>query len=201
MFLRLSKPRIHSALEKKEQKQPTNDTGWQDGHHIVYILKTAKICYLGEFGEVTIESIRLDQLESTLTEIRAAICSGSEKKQKDAFTNIITVKICGISWQFFDGNKRVRAIKDAATLLVCAELPNLTQAIFTSGVSFPSNTEHASTHTNKHQYFGVSATQFIEHLVACNRAAPRELKHSSGVNKDNFKPLFTPAEEHWLFNA
>ena len=188
--------------KKKHPTQTPKPTPWQDTGRVFYLLDTLKLSYEGERGLVTLERVDIDTLEELLQDISQPQAGHFRRRTTAGQSLAVHLSVCGVTWQEYGDQQRIKAIADAAVLRT--KDPQLidTQAIFKhadlsyddakAAVSTPLTTPGAFV------YSRITPRQFIDRLLSANSALLPRYRNSITLRRQNFEQLFSSYEQQVL---
>lgn len=179
-------------------EKPETGTLWRDTGPLFYLLDTVKLTVETEQGLMSLEKVSLSQLEQIIVDIQTKAEGAVIPKQLVGQEALICISLCAVSWQEREGEKRIKAINEAAVLRLKQQGKCHSQAVFkceNSDLSSPIELDSMCSYSpNTHQYYDITPRQFIERILFNNNRLPRELLSKVSVNSNNFTSLFSRNE-------
>lgn len=180
-----------------------NASLWRDTGLLFYLMDTIKLTVETELGLMSLEKLSLLDLEQIIVDIQTKADGAVLPKQLMGQEALISISICAASWQERAGEKRIKAINEAAVLRLKQQGNCHSQALFKCENADLTSTMELDTvcsfSPNTHQYYDITLSQFIERLVCNNKRLPTELVSVIPVNSKNFASLFSRNETS-IFN-
>ena len=174
---------------------------WQDTGEVMYLFDTVKLSYESEYGEVTYEKLKLQDVQGILDEIAASKSPVMRQKVTAEQTAEIRISICGISWQKHNGQIRAKAIPEAAVLRSTHASFAHSQAVFKHAdliANLDRELLFLPNQTNVFRYNDVSVSAFFEQLEAINARFSQNTDNLVCLNKANYDAPFSEHEQNQL---
>ena len=183
-------------------KDAVKESIWRDTGQVYYMTNTLKLSYESKFGPVTYENLTLESLPLLLEELSASNNPLLQQKetadQKDAFV----ISMCGVTWEENENSTRVKAITEAAMLRSVQSDFKKSQAVFKHEYFLEHNdvlnAPSLSNNKGVFTYANISIAEFVAQIELANTHISADLKRRISVQPDNFKSLFSAAEEQAL---
>lgn len=183
-------------------KDAVKESIWRDTGQVYYMTNTLKLSYETKFGPVTYENLTLESLPQLLQELSASDNPLLQQKetadQKDAFV----ISMCGVTWEENKNSTRVKAITEAAMLRSVQSDFKKSQAVFKHEYFLEHNdvlnAPSLSNNKGVFTYANISIEEFVAQIELANTHISADLKRRISVQPDNFKSLFSAAEEQAL---
>lgn len=183
-------------------KDALKESIWRDTGQVYYMTNTLKLSYETKFGPVTYENLTLESLPQLLEELSASDNPLLQQKetadQKDAFV----ISMCGVTWEENENSTRVKAITEAAMLRSVQSDFKKSQAVFKHEYFLEHNdvlnAPSLSNNKGVFTYANISIEEFVTQIELANTHISADLKRRISVQPDNFKSLFSIAEEQAL---
>lgn len=183
-------------------KDAVKESIWRDTGQVYYMTNTLKLSYETKFGPVTYENLTLEALPQLLKELNASDNPLLQQKetadQKDAFV----ISMCGVTWEENENSTRVKAITEAAMLRSVQSDFKKSQAVFKHEYFLEHNdvlnAPSLSNNKGVFTYANISIEEFVTQIELANSQISADLKRRISVQPDNFKTLFSAAEEQVL---
>ena len=201
LFAPTVKPKDTSGILAKAYEESHYTSLWQDTGEIMYLFDTIKLSYESEYGEVTYEKLKMEDIEVILQDIENAASPAMRQKVTAEQTAEIRISICGISWQTHNGQIRAKAIPEAAVLRSTSARFDSSQAVFKHAdliANLDRELLFLPNQTNVFRYNEVSVNAFFEQLKAINARFSQDKNNLICLNKANYDAPFSDHEQDTL---
>ena len=179
------------------QQQKNNPDQWQDCGNLFYLLGTLKLTYPTNLGVITIEDLSQDSLTAL---------SNGKLSLPEISTNLpsqcITLSVCGMGWETNAGQKRCKAVDNAAVFRLLNDKSLDSQSQFKHVVLL---LDQKSDQLSRYEFKGgtniiydLSIKQFLDFLHHENKKFTAKFGKNISIRSANFKHIFSKFEQQIL---
>jgi hypothetical protein len=203
LFQRLFLPQSQSQRDTsktlaKAYEESHYSSLWEDPGELYFLLDTLKLSFESEVGLVSYERLTLEMVKELLKQIKVGNSPAFRQKVVAEQTSEIRLSVCGMTWQTLHGNKRTRAITEAAVLRSVDADFIKSQALFKHAdriADLDPNILTLPNQVNVFTYDGISVADFFTQIERINTRFEPANKAKINLNRENYLAPFSEHEQ------